>query len=129
VFKEQSQIILTDWQLARGVASIKLFISKNNLQINKQGVVTGETVCNAKPSTIAEYKGIWYQLRQFAILRVDYQSAAVLYRELCPRNPLPVQPELLAEYIKCKTQEKNSSHYACIRVQIKYTIALVTLNL
>jgi hypothetical protein len=90
LFKDQSRIMLTDYQLARGVAGIYRFIALNNLQVNERGVVTGETVCHAKPSTIAEYKCIWYQVFCFAILREDYQSCSVLHRELCPNNPLPV---------------------------------------
>jgi hypothetical protein len=110
-FKDQSRITLTAWQEERGISGIKNFIKSNRLTRSDRGVVTGETRRHAKQGTIKEYQSIWYQLRSFAILREDYQSAALLTRELCPDNPLPVRPELLSEYIQWKSMDKGKNLY------------------
>jgi hypothetical protein len=131
-----TRIVLTAWQERRGVAGINAYIEANGLRPNirvvtrarhpiddddffendeefeeevvtERVVVEGATERSANKKTRQEYRGMWQQLRCFAVLREDYQSAALLTREICPFNPLPILPSTLCEYLRYKYEKKG----------------------
>jgi hypothetical protein len=109
--KDQTRIKLPAWQEAEAIQKILNFVIENDLVIGDSGEVVGETTRNAGPGTINEHRMIWQQLRGFAILREDFQSATILSRDMCPVNPLPVKPETLAEFLLWKTQDRGNTLY------------------
>jgi hypothetical protein len=116
----QTRILLNEWQEAQGVAGILSFIDSyqlarnerlvvaNGISTTETVVVTGETERSAQACTKTEYHQIWNQVRSFAVVREDYQSACILTREMCPFNPLPVRPSTLCEYMKFKYQKAGT---------------------
>jgi hypothetical protein len=98
---DQTRIRLNEWQESQAVVGINKFITDNSLTRSTY-IVVGETERVANEDTKREYEAIWYQLYCFAVLREDYQSAALLNRELCPANPLPLKPETICEYMQFK---------------------------
>jgi hypothetical protein len=107
----QSRIVLSDWQNSTANDGIDLFLTTNQLHRTVGSTVTGDTVRNACPRTVNEYMSIWNQVLKFAILREDYQSASLLSRTKTPNNPLPVRPQLLAEYINWKSLRPEEHLY------------------
>jgi hypothetical protein len=103
----QPRLILNDWQQETGTVGINQFLSSNQLVRTGTAIVTGDTVRSTCAGTIAEYHGIWLQLLNFAIVREDYQSASLLARALAPDNPLPIRPQLLAEFLCYKSLQKE----------------------
>lgn len=97
-----------------GEIGIRDFIVKNNLDAVSEPVkriVNTPKSCNEK--TLTEYYARWHELKLFAFLRGDYQSAALLDRLLCPRNPLPLRPELIVEYYQYKIGELKEKLFVC----------------
>jgi hypothetical protein len=91
-----------------GIAGIKKFISENNLDDVSPVRVIASTSKRANEDTMKEYHQRWVELRKFCFLIGDYQSATLLYRTMCPRNPFPIKPETVVEYYDYKTNKKNS---------------------
>jgi hypothetical protein len=107
----QSRIVCSAWQHSNANNGINLFLNTNILFRTVGSTVTGDTVRNAYPHTVTEYKAIWSQVLKFAIICEDYQSAAFLSRTKTPDNPFLVQPQLLAEYINWKSLHQEDPLY------------------
>lgn len=91
-----------------GVAGIKKFISDNDLDDTSPLRVISSTSKRANADTMKSYHARWLEMRKFCFLIGDYQSATLLYRTMCPRNPFPIKPETVVEYYDYKTNKKGT---------------------
>jgi hypothetical protein len=92
---------------ARGIAGIDKFISDHQLDGGAATLVISHSGRNGKPPTIASYHARWEDMLKFSYLRGDYQSATLLHRKKCPRNPYPLKPSTVAEYYDYKLLDQG----------------------
>lgn len=106
------RILISDEILKKGEKGIRDFIINNKLDNFSEPV---KEIVNTPKScgkiTLEAYYARWHEMKLFAFVRGDYQSATILDRVLCPRNPLPVRPELLVEYYQYKVGELDEKLY------------------
>ena len=94
-----------------GEIGITDFILKNKLDPCDVQVEISTSIHGAEPVTMRIYHERWKDLRRFAFLRGDYQSATLLDRVQCPRNPYPLDPKTLCEYIFYKSFSTSTLLY------------------
>jgi hypothetical protein len=86
-----------------GEEGIRKFITANKLTSPTVQQTITDTVNHASVGTVLEYHNRWEEMKKFCFLLGDYESATLLDRKLCPRNPFPLKPETISLYYQFKT--------------------------
>jgi hypothetical protein len=109
--KDQTKLVLSEWQIERGNAGICRYLTEFDLLPNPAGPIVYPLQAKAKARTVKEYQLIVDCLRNFAILCEDYQTACVLTPDKCPDYPSPPRAATLCEFMRWKTFVRTSNSY------------------
>ena len=89
-------------ELGLDTASPKVVIQGSDKRNQKLGTDSAEI------STIGRYEGIWSQMLDFCIELGDYDSAIILARDLCPKNPWSVSASTAISFMRFRVLQEGT---------------------
>ena len=115
-YQERTQASALRFQIAsidlkHGFEEVEKLIKKYNLDTESPKIqIVGKTndtvgTDSAKESSIERYRQIWPMFRDFCFLIGDYESAMIVCRIICPKDPVPVKMRTAILFLRFRVLE------------------------